>query len=53
MWDKKYSEELIARRQKAIYGGGLKRIEEATFSGKTYSKENVWKCSLMPIPLLR
>jgi hypothetical protein len=22
MWDKKYSEELLARRQKAINGGG-------------------------------
>lgn len=41
MWDKKYSEELIARRQKAIHGGGLKRIEKQHLAGKLTARERV------------
>jgi hypothetical protein len=29
MWDKKYSEELLARRQKAINGGGEKELKSS------------------------
>lgn len=39
MWDKKYAEELIARRQKAINGGGEKRIEKQHQAGKLTARE--------------
>ena len=41
MWDKKYSEELIARRQKAISGGGEKRIKKQHQAGKLTARERV------------
>ena len=41
MWDKKYSEELLARRQKAINGGGEKRIEKQHQAGKLTARERV------------
>ena len=34
MWEKRYSEELIARREKAVQGGGAKRIEKQHQAGK-------------------
>lgn len=43
MWDKKYSEELLARRQKAINGGGEKRIEKQHQAGKLTARERVEK----------
>ena len=43
MWDKKYSEELLARRQKAINGGGEKRIEKQHQAGKLTARERVQK----------
>ena len=43
MWDKKYSEELLARRQKAIKGGGEKRIEKQHQAGKLTARERVEK----------
>ncbi len=43
MWDKKYSEELIARRQQAINGGGEKRIEKQHLAGKLTARERVEK----------
>lgn len=41
MWDKKYREELIARRQQAINGGGEKRIEKQHQAGKLTARERV------------
>lgn len=41
MWDKKYSEELIARRQQAINGGGEKRIQKQHEAGKLTARERV------------
>ena len=41
MWDKKYSEELIARRKKAFMGGGEKRIEKQHLAGKLTARERV------------
>lgn len=41
MWDKKYLEELIARRQKAAGGGGEKRIERQHQAGKLTARERV------------
>ena len=41
MWDKKYSEELIARRQKAFDGGGQRRIEKQHQAGKLTARERV------------
>lgn len=41
MWDKKYTEELLARRQKAINGGGEKRIEKQHQAGKLTARERV------------
>ena len=43
MWDKKYSEELLARRQKAFNGGGEKRIEKQHQAGKLTARERVEK----------
>lgn len=43
MWDKKYSEELLARRQKALNGGGKKRIEKQHQAGKLTARERVEK----------
>ena len=41
MWDKKYSEELLAKRQKTIDGGGQKRIEKQHQTGKLTARERV------------
>ena len=41
MWDKKYAEELIARRQKALDGGGEKRVEKQHQAGKLTARERV------------
>ncbi len=41
MWDKKYGEELLARRQKALQGGGEKRIEKQHLAGKLTARERV------------
>ena len=41
MWDKKYAEELIARRKNAINGGGEKRIEKQHQAGKLTARERV------------
>ena len=41
MWDKKYSEELIARRQQAAAGGGEKRIQKQHDAGKLTARERV------------
>ena len=43
MWDKKFSEELIARRQKAANGGGKKRIDKQHLAGKLTARERVEK----------
>ena len=43
MWDKKYAEELIARRQKAVNGGGEIRIEKQHRAGKLTARERVEK----------
>lgn len=43
MWDKKYVEELIARRQKAINGGGEQRIRKQHAAGKLTARERVEK----------
>ena len=39
MWDKKYIEELTARRKKAFDGGGEKRIQKRHESGKLTARE--------------
>ncbi len=41
MWEKRYSEELIARREKAVQGGGAKRIEKQHQAGKLTARERV------------
>lgn len=41
MWEKKYTEELIARRKKAFEGGGEKRIQKQHESGKMTARERV------------
>jgi propionyl-CoA carboxylase beta chain len=41
MWDKKYAEELLAKRQKAVNGGGEKRIEKQHRDGKLTARERV------------
>ena len=41
MWEKRYSEELIARREKAVQGGGEKRIEKQHQAGKLTDRERV------------
>lgn len=41
MWDKKYAEELIAKRQQAFNGGGEKRIEKQHREGKLTARERV------------
>lgn len=41
MWDKKYAEELMARRKLAINGGGDKRIEKQHQAGKLTARERV------------
>lgn len=41
MWDKKYTEELIAKRRQAFDGGGEKRIEKQHRAGKLTARERV------------
>lgn len=41
MWDKKYAEELMARRQEAFNGGGEKRIQKQHEAGKLTARERV------------
>ena len=41
MWDKKYTEELAARRNRAYQGGGEKRIEKQHQAGKMTARERV------------
>lgn len=41
MWDKKYADELIARRQRAANGGGEKKIEKQHRAGKLTARERV------------
>lgn len=41
MWNKKYSEELIARRQKAVEGGGENKIAKQHSAGKLSARERV------------
>ena len=41
MWNKKYSEELKARRQKAIDGGGRERANKQHAAGKLTARERI------------
>lgn len=41
MWDKKYTEELIAKRRQAFDGGGERRIEKQHRAGKLTARERV------------
>jgi propionyl-CoA carboxylase beta chain len=41
MWDKKYTEDLLARRSRAVNGGGEKRIKKQHEAGKLTARERV------------
>ena len=41
MWNRKYTEELVARRREALEGGGEKRIEKQHAAGKMTARERV------------
>lgn len=41
MWDKKYTEELLERREKAQAGGGERKIEKQHAAGKLTARERV------------
>lgn len=41
MWDKRYAEELLSRREKALVGGGEEKIRKQHAAGKLTARERV------------